>query len=462
MLAPVRGWRSETSSHRRQTPFLYVGFDENKPHLPKVDMNRAWPVGANCRKEILSLQIMRHFVKFLSVAGKEYTACPRSISDPNHIALHIWRTVGRGRERLVISSVTGRDIRDGCLVVTFDPLVLGTSRYNVGPAHTWESEKRVWFGGHSNTDQTGFRLVVDLGLPVVYFILFRNGQIALNTTFRVKEFDFRSGFDKAVGDFQLGLEFPSGNALFLDGQELRQRYIGLDGLGWVCLDKSCTTCQCLDIARLVQQGCPPFALRYSALCNSSIVSRASASSCAKACSSSNSPGRPIRSSRMRPLDVYLKKKTIASTRTAMPAEPKADKTPMRIPRPVDPPSLMFMTIEPVGPSVADRNRPCRQVEGSLKCGTEVESEVRDVGVGRIEVSNVIASRSCWICSAPGCIAPKMGVSDGKMKEELKRGRRLWRSQGLMGRRYPQAVAGSRPVKGARSERNGSMLRSEGI
>lgn len=47
---------------------------------------------------------------------------------------------------------------------------------------------------------------------------------------------------------------------------------------------------------------------------------------------------------MRPRFVYRKKKTTASTRTAIPAEPNADKIPIRIPRPVDPPSLMLITI----------------------------------------------------------------------------------------------------------------------
>jgi len=89
----------------------------------------------------------------------------------------------------------------------------------------------------------------------------------------------------------------------------------------------------------------PLALRYSALCNSSIVSRASASSLAKACSSSYSPGLPIRSSMILPRFVYLKKKKTARTSTATPAEPKADKTPINIPRPVEPVSLMFITID---------------------------------------------------------------------------------------------------------------------
>lgn len=51
----------------------------------------------------------------------------------------------------------------------------------------------------------------------------------------------------------------------------------------------------------------PFALRYSIRCRSSMFSKASASSLASACSSSYSPGLPMRSRMIRPRLVYLKK-----------------------------------------------------------------------------------------------------------------------------------------------------------
>jgi hypothetical protein len=74
-----------------------------------------------------------------------------------------------------------------------------------------------------------------------------------------------------------------------------------------------------------------------------MVSKASASSLAKACSSSYSPGLPMRSNSILPRFVYLKKKKIASTSTAMPAEPNADRIPIRIPFPVDPALILIMT-----------------------------------------------------------------------------------------------------------------------
>ena len=84
---------------------------------------------------------------------------------------------------------------------------------------------------------------------------------------------------------------------------------------------------------------------YSDLDKSSMVSRASASSRRNACSSSNSPGRPIRSSKIRPRWVYLKKKKAAKTITATAAEPKADKTPIKMPFPVELPlTLMWLPL----------------------------------------------------------------------------------------------------------------------
>ena len=144
--------------------------------------------------------------------------------------------------------------------------------------------------------------------------------------------------------------------------------------------------------------CLHFALRYSVLCSSSIVSKASASSCAKACSSSNSPGRPSRSSKIRPREVYLKKRKMARIRSAMPAEPKADNNPIRMPRPVEPPSLIFMTIEVGEPSECDRKGvrgPDRQSGWSTYGEEEKEVDCEDSGEGEDGggVSKVIASVS---------------------------------------------------------------------
>ena len=91
----------------------------------------------------------------------------------------------------------------------------------------------------------------------------------------------------------------------------------------------------------------PFARRYSDRDKSSIDSSAASSSRAKACSSSYSPGRPMRSSIIRPRRVYLKKKKTARTMNAIAAEPKADKMPIRMPLPVEPESPPEATTRPV-------------------------------------------------------------------------------------------------------------------
>lgn len=85
-----------------------------------------------------------------------------------------------------------------------------------------------------------------------------------------------------------------------------------------------------------------------------------------------------------PLFVYLKKKKTASTSTATPAEPKADSIPMRMPLPVDPPSLLILiTIEDVAVSwfIGD----CRDAEPNEfvavgSCIKEDESRVEVVKV----------------------------------------------------------------------------------
>ena len=80
---------------------------------------------------------------------------------------------------------------------------------------------------------------------------------------------------------------------------------------------------------------PPFALKYSAFCISSMPAIASSSSLKKACSSSYSPGRLILSKKIFPRLVYRKKYTIAMMMPTIAAEPNADIMPMRMPLPVE-------------------------------------------------------------------------------------------------------------------------------
>lgn len=75
----------------------------------------------------------------------------------------------------------------------------------------------------------------------------------------------------------------------------------------------------------------PLALRYSVLDMSSIFSKASASSLANACSSSYSPGRPIRSRIIRPEPAHPDAQKMNTMRKMRTIEPKEDTRPMMTP-----------------------------------------------------------------------------------------------------------------------------------
>lgn len=75
----------------------------------------------------------------------------------------------------------------------------------------------------------------------------------------------------------------------------------------------------------------PLALRYSVLDMSSIFSKASASSLANACSSSYSPGRPIRSRIIRPEPAHPDAQKMNTIRKMRTMEPNEDTRPMMTP-----------------------------------------------------------------------------------------------------------------------------------
>lgn len=66
--------------------------------------------------------------------------------------------------------------------------------------HTWQSEQRIWLGCDADCNACVLWLFVDLGLPVVYFVLFRDRQIALDAALGIKELDLGPAFNEAVGD----------------------------------------------------------------------------------------------------------------------------------------------------------------------------------------------------------------------------------------------------------------------
>ncbi len=63
---------------------------------------------------------------------------------------------------------------------------------------TGHSEQWIRFSGKPNSDNSRVWLVVDLGFPVIDFVLLRHRQIALNAAFRVEEFNLGAAFYKAI------------------------------------------------------------------------------------------------------------------------------------------------------------------------------------------------------------------------------------------------------------------------
>lgn len=80
-----------------------------------------------------------------------------------------------------------------------------------------------------------------------------------------------------------------------------------------------------------RQRSTPLALKYSVLDISSMFSKASASSLANACSSSYSPGRPIRSRIIRPEPAHPDAQKMKTMRKMRTMEPNEDTKPMMTP-----------------------------------------------------------------------------------------------------------------------------------
>ena len=95
LLTAIRRWRSKTTGHGCQSPFLDVGFDEDKPHLSEIHVYVARSVGSHCGEEVLRLEAMRNVFEFLAVAGEEDGARARPVSYPNNVALLIVWCIAR-------------------------------------------------------------------------------------------------------------------------------------------------------------------------------------------------------------------------------------------------------------------------------------------------------------------------------------------------------------------------------
>jgi hypothetical protein len=106
--------------------------------------------------------------------------------------------------------------------------------------------------------------------------------------------------------------------------------------------------------------------------------------------------------------VYLKKKKIARTRTATVAEPKADRTPIKIPLPVEPEELPLTPTR--APSLCDvnDNRRCSTFLATRSAsvdGRGVEGDGNDVGFLITEVVRVDGAPT-----GPDASYPRIGRS----------------------------------------------------
>ena len=104
LLTPIRRRRRQTASHRRQSPFLNIGFYEDESGLAEVHVYGAWSVGTDGREEVLGFQAVRDVVEFFTVAGEEDRAGAGTVSDAYNVALDVGGAVGGGCEGLVVAA----------------------------------------------------------------------------------------------------------------------------------------------------------------------------------------------------------------------------------------------------------------------------------------------------------------------------------------------------------------------
>ena len=123
-LGAVRGRRSESAHHRRESPLFYIRLDEDEPCLAEVDVHRASRVGADGREEVVLVHPDVGVLKLLAVAGEEDGACARAVADAEDVAFGERRAVGLSGEgvRVRLEAVR-REVADRVLVPACAPHV---------------------------------------------------------------------------------------------------------------------------------------------------------------------------------------------------------------------------------------------------------------------------------------------------------------------------------------------------
>lgn len=80
-------WGCKAASHWSKTPFLNIGFDKDKAHLAKIDLDVARAVGSDGREEVLGFESMSDIFQLFPVAGEEDGSGARSVAYSDNVSL---------------------------------------------------------------------------------------------------------------------------------------------------------------------------------------------------------------------------------------------------------------------------------------------------------------------------------------------------------------------------------------
>jgi len=82
----ISRWGCQSAYTWGQTPLLHVGLDKNKAALPEIDMQATGTIGANSRKEVVTVEANKRILKFTTVACEKNCPASWSIADANNIS----------------------------------------------------------------------------------------------------------------------------------------------------------------------------------------------------------------------------------------------------------------------------------------------------------------------------------------------------------------------------------------
>lgn len=110
LLTPIRRRRRKAARHWRQTPFLYVSFDEHETTLTEVDVHGARSICTNCWKKVLSFKAMYNIIQFFAITSEEDATRARAVTNTYHVTLDVGGAVISRDEGLIVATVAGGSI----------------------------------------------------------------------------------------------------------------------------------------------------------------------------------------------------------------------------------------------------------------------------------------------------------------------------------------------------------------